>query len=107
FGIANQLLASIALVIGTVLILRSGKGRYAWITLGPLAFVATTTVTAAYQSVRYNFLPMAEQGKPVMAYLNSGLTAVMVVALFGTMCIAAKGARKGLLVTMEPRTQPR
>mgnify|MGYP001601560051 CR=1 FL=1 len=87
FGIANQLLAAIALVIGTTLIVRSGKGRYAWITLLPLSFVAVTTVVAAVQSVLYNFLPLADKGQPVMAYLNSGVTTIMVCALLGMLTL--------------------
>ena len=39
FGIANQLLASVALAVGTTIIVNSGKARYAWVTLVPLAFV--------------------------------------------------------------------
>ena len=59
FGIANQLLASVALAVGTTIIINSGKARYAWVTLLPLAFVAVTTLTAGVLSVRDNFWPMA------------------------------------------------
>src|SRR5216117_1761639 len=51
FGIANQLLAAVALCVGTSMIINSGKARYAWITLLPLSFVATTTLVAGYQSI--------------------------------------------------------
>jgi carbon starvation protein len=90
FGIANQLLASIALVIGTTLITRSGRAQYAWITLLPLSFVATTTVTAAFESVFQNFLPMAAQGHPVAAYLDSALTLAMVAALGGMLALGLR-----------------
>src|SRR5439155_81755 len=43
-GISNQLLASIALAVGTTFIINSGRRRYAWVTLAPLAFVATSTL---------------------------------------------------------------
>lgn len=46
FGIANQLLAVIALAVGTTFIVNSGKAKYAWVTLLPMALVSTTTFTA-------------------------------------------------------------
>lgn len=90
FGIANQLLASIALVIGTTLLIHWGKARYAWITLLPLSFVAATTVTAALQSITQNFLPLAEKGQPVVAYLNSGITLLMVLSLIIILAIGIR-----------------
>jgi carbon starvation protein len=49
FGVANQLLAGIALGVGTTLIIKSGKKRYAWVTAIPMAFMFVTTFTAAWQ----------------------------------------------------------
>ncbi len=51
FGVANQLMAAIALAIGTTLIIRAGRKRYAWVTLIPFLYVAVTTVTAGVQNV--------------------------------------------------------
>ena len=51
FGIANQMLAAIALSIATGIIIKSGKRRYAFITLLPLAWLAVVTTTAAWQKV--------------------------------------------------------
>jgi carbon starvation protein len=53
FGIANQLLAAIALSVATTVMINGGRGRYAFVTLLPMAFVMATTLTAAYQLV-YN-----------------------------------------------------
>src|SRR5205823_8959655 len=44
FGIANQLLAAVALCVGTSVILNAGRAKYAWTTMFPLAFVASTTL---------------------------------------------------------------
>jgi carbon starvation protein len=57
-GIANQLLATTALCVGTTVIVNLGKARYAWVTLVPGVFVATTTLTAAYLSTVNNFLKL-------------------------------------------------
>jgi carbon starvation protein len=51
FGVANQLLAAIALSIGTTILLKLGKARYAPITVLPMLFMFTTTLTASYQLI--------------------------------------------------------
>jgi carbon starvation protein len=73
FGIANQLLAAVALCVGTTVIINMGKVRYAWVTLAPLSFVATSTLTAGWMSIRDNFWPRRD----FQGYLNSTLTAIM------------------------------
>ncbi|MCI0659160.1 MAG: carbon starvation protein A [Acidobacteria bacterium] len=82
FGVSNQLLASIALCVGTTVLINSGKIRYAWITLLPLSFVATTTLTAGWLNIVDNFLPLARTGgHPFQGYLNALMTAVMMVCV--------------------------
>jgi len=51
FGIANQLLAAIALIVATTIIIRGGRARYAWTTLLPLSWLLAVTMTAGYQKV--------------------------------------------------------
>ena len=78
FGIANQLLAMIALAVGTVVIVNMGKARYAWVTVGPLIFVSVTTLSAGWLSVWNNFIPLARQpGKAFVGTVNAVLTLFM------------------------------
>jgi len=82
FGIANQLLAVIALCVGTTVIINMGRARYAWVTITPLVFVATTTLTAGWRSIFDNF--WRETLKPETAfrgYLNTSLTAIMMTCV--------------------------
>ncbi|MES2305692.1 MAG: carbon starvation CstA family protein [Gemmatimonadota bacterium] len=51
FGISNQLLAAVALSVGTTLIIRSGKQRYAWVTLLPLGWLLIITTSASWQKI--------------------------------------------------------
>ena len=114
FGIANQLLAAMALSIGTTVIIRSGKGRYAWTTLLPLAFVAVTTLTAGWLSVTDNFLPRARlavtAGARFQNYLNAGLTIAMMTLIVLTIanCVftwfAILGGRAAAAINPPPPT---
>jgi carbon starvation protein len=51
FGIANQLLAAIALCVSTTIIIKMGKIRYSWVTIAPLIFLSAATLTGGWQKV--------------------------------------------------------
>ena len=51
FGISNQILAAIALSVGTAILIRTGRVKFAWITGMPLAWLAIITSTAAFQKI--------------------------------------------------------
>lgn len=51
FGVANQLLAAVAFGVGTTVIVKSGKLKYAWVTFIPMVFMFTTTLTASWKLI--------------------------------------------------------
>ena len=78
FGIANQMLAAIALCVATSILVKSGKARYAWVTALPLTWLVVITSTAAYEKIfsddiRVGFFAAANH---LSAQLSSGVLSV-------------------------------
>lgn len=83
FGSANQLLATIALVVGTSYIINRGKKRYAWITILPMIFVGVTTLTAGWQNVANIYLPQVfDAATRTQGIINTSLTVIIVTCVF-------------------------
>ena len=91
FGIANQLLATVALCVATTIVVKMGRARYAFVTLAPLIWLVTVTFTASYQKVfsenpRIGFLSHARQlvaagANPRLIFndrLDAAVTAVLI-----------------------------
>ncbi len=82
FGVSNQLLAAIALGVGTTILIKSGKVRYAWTTVIPMGFMYVTTFAAAWDLVGI-FLGKAATApgasEALTFRMNAGLVAVMAV----------------------------
>jgi len=64
FGISNQLLAAVALVVATTILLKMGRLKWIWVTLLPMIWLVVVTMTASYQKIfspnpRIGFLSFA------------------------------------------------
>ncbi len=80
FGTANQLLATIALAIGTTYIINHGKRKYAWITIVPMAFVGITTITAGVKNISGIFIPqIINHTAVVQGFVNLSLTFIILI----------------------------
>lgn len=88
FGIANQLLAAMALALVTTLLVNAGRGRYAAVTVLPMLFVVSTTMSAGIQMVGGSFPAMYAAGQQFKAVMCIVLT-VFVMAAVGTLLLLA------------------
>src|SRR5207302_3820093 len=77
FGIANQLLAVLALCLVTTLLVNTGRAKYAWVTLVPMVFVTSTTMSAGVIMVG-NF---ANHPNRVTGLLNLSLTVFVMASV--------------------------
>ncbi|MBV5283598.1 MAG: carbon starvation protein A [Paludibacter sp.] len=78
FGTANQLLASIALAVGTSYIINHGKIKYAWITIMPFVFIGFTTIYAGVTNIVNIYLPQVYKNETlVQGIINLTLSGVI------------------------------
>ena len=83
FGMSNQLLASCALIIGTIMLIRMGKLKYVWMTAVPGIIMAVTTLYAGYLNITLNYLPKQN-------YLLAVLSIIVMVLVIIIFISAAK-----------------
>ncbi|HEX9295907.1 MAG TPA: carbon starvation CstA 5TM domain-containing protein, partial [Polyangiaceae bacterium] len=105
FGIANQLLAATALAVGTTVLMREApKPTYALLTMAPLVFVGTTTITAGVQAIQTMYLPMLNSPDPKahsVGLIDATLTAVL---LLGVIAILIGSAARWVALWRARRT---
>jgi len=81
FGTANQLLAVLALAVGTSYLINIGKTKYIWITLIPMIFVGTTTITASILNLKNLFIPQIfNNTTKIQGLINSTLTLIILIS---------------------------
>ena len=82
FGTANQLLATIALAVGTSFIINRGRKKYAWVTILPMLFVGITTMTAAFLNIKNIYIPqVTETTTRVPGLINLILTISIIICV--------------------------
>src|SRR5712692_7709930 len=92
FGIANQLLATIALCVATTILVKMHRARYMWVTCVPLVWLVIVTFTASYEKIfsplpRIGFLAQAGQ---LEAALQAGTVAASKIAETQTLIFNAR-----------------
>jgi len=81
-GAANQLLATIALAIGTSFIINRGKAKYAWVTIIPMIFVGVTTLIAGIENIVVIYWPQVFiEGEQVKGAINLVLTVIIIICV--------------------------
>ncbi len=82
FGVANQLLATLALAIGTSFLINHGKRKYIWITLIPMIFVGITTITGGLMNMINIYIPqMGSALTRVQGTINTLLTSIILICV--------------------------
>jgi carbon starvation protein len=117
FGIANQLLAAVALCVGTTILIKMGKARAAWITAAPLAVLVLVTLTAGWQKVfaadsRLGFLAAAaalrDSAAPNAARLifNNRLDAVLTLFFMAVVVLVIVASAREWWLVLSKRKAP-
>ncbi|NOT64404.1 MAG: hypothetical protein HOP19_29650, partial [Acidobacteria bacterium] len=93
FGMANQMLACVALCVCTTFLINRGKARYAWVTILPLSFLIVIELTAGYQNLLNNYLP---KGLILNASITVSLMIGLVIVVIGSALKWHRVAIKGI-----------
>ena len=118
FGIANQLLAAVALCVATTVLIKMGRLRYSWVTLVPLAWLATATMTAGWQKVlspdpKLGFLAHARslEGSTVpnvsRMIFNDRLDAALAIFFMAVVCVIIVASAREWYLIASGRKAPR
>jgi carbon starvation protein len=118
FGIANQLLAAVALCVATTILFKMGRMRYSWVSLVPLVWLAAATLTAGWQKVfsadpKLGFLSHARSldgsGVPNVSRLvfNDRLDAALALFFMAIVCVIIIASAREWYLIATKRKAPR
>ena len=107
FGISNQMLAAVALTLGTVVLFKMKRQRYAWVTIVPAAWLLICTLTAGWLKLfspdpKVGFLAHAQKLLDAMRhivvndYINASLCVLFMLVVVSTVFYAVKSILKAL-----------
>jgi|SRR5579863_276013 len=92
FGAANQLLGTLALCVGTTILIKTGKARFMWVTVLPMLFVGTVTLAGSWELL-FMFLALASRASSLSEafsfYLNAGLVGAVALLAVVILCDSA------------------
>lgn len=104
FGMANQMLACIALCVATTMLINGGRVKYSWVTGIPMVFIAAIEFTAGYQNIVINYWPMTKNAATKYnGYLNSIIVGLLMI---GLAVVLIGAARKWYLVLVRRESHP-
>jgi carbon starvation protein len=116
FGISNQLLAAVALCVGTTILLKAGKARYAWVTAVPLVWLVSTTLSAGWLKVfssdpRLGFLAHAATVSPdtpnaARLVFNDRLNAIVALVFMSVVVVVLLAAVREWYLLLRGRKTP-
>jgi carbon starvation protein len=118
FGIANQLLAAVALCVATTVLVKMGRQRYAWVPILPLVWLAAATLTAGWQKVfssdpKLGFLAHAQtlagSTQPATARMifNDRLDAGLALFFMAIVVVVILASAREWMLIAAGRKQPR
>lgn len=105
FGIANQMLAAIALAIISTMLIRAGRARYCWVTMVPMVWVLFTTTYGGIYQIYIKFIPMIQSKTSTPAQRLTGYVdiALIIIMIACALIILAQCARRWMAAS---RTHP-
>jgi carbon starvation protein len=117
FGIANQLLAAVALCVATTVLVKMGRQRYAWVPTIPLVWLAAATLTAGWQKVfstdpKLGFLAharsLADSPLPTAPRMifNDRLDAALALFFMAVVLVVIAASAREWWMVMAGRTKP-